>query len=133
VHTPTSVIKSFEVEADEFWVSVDISEQKLYAHRGNEVINEFVVSTGLFQTPTPLGAFTAYRKYETYTMQGETESIPNVKWSTFFHNGYAIHGTYWHNNFGEKMSRGCINMTDEDAKFIYGLVEEGNTRIYVHE
>ena len=133
VHTPTSVIKSFEVEPDEFWVSVDISEQKLYAHRGNEVIKEFVVSTGLFLTPTPLGAFTAYRKYETYTMAGVEESIPNVKWSTFFQGPYAIHGTYWHSNFGEKMSRGCINMTDEDAKIVYDLMIEGHTRIYVHE
>jgi len=27
----------------------------------------------------------------------------------FFYQGYAIHGAYWHNNFGRPMSHGCVN------------------------
>lgn len=39
--------------------------------------------------------------------------------SVFASGGVAMHSTYWHNNYGEPMSHGCVNLTPEDAKFIY--------------
>ena len=45
--------------------------------------------------------------------------LPNVPNNMFFHQGYAIHGAYWHNNFGHPMSHGCINMKIADAKTLY--------------
>ncbi len=41
----------------------------------------------------------------------------------FFHEaGYAFHGTYWHDNLGTPMSRGCVNMRIEDAKWLFRWV-----------
>jgi len=131
VHTPTSVSKSFEVEAGEFWMEIDLSQQVLYAYRGDQQINEFVISSGKVLTPTPLGSYEVYSMYEEYTMLGQDGNIPGVKWSMFFHHGYAIHATDWHNSFGKPMSRGCINMRTDDAKWLYDRVDEG-TRVYVH-
>ncbi|KAA3644038.1 MAG: hypothetical protein DWQ07_18150 [Chloroflexi bacterium] len=37
--------------------------------------------------------------------------------------GYAFHGTYWHNNYGIQMSRGCVNMRNEDAKWLFRWLE----------
>jgi hypothetical protein len=31
----------------------------------------------------------------------------------------ALHGAYWHNNFGTPMSHGCVNLRNEDAKWLY--------------
>ncbi len=46
--------------------------------------------------------------------------LPGVPWTAFFaEGGYAIHGAYWHNNFGAPMSRGCINLRPADAQWIY--------------
>jgi len=46
--------------------------------------------------------------------------LPGVPWVCFFHEtGVAFHGTYWHHNFGRKMSHGCINMHTEEAKWLY--------------
>ena len=52
--------------------------------------------------------------------------LPNVPYTMFFSNdkvaasrGYALHGTYWHNNFGHPMSHGCINMKTSEAGIIY--------------
>jgi len=132
VHTPTSVIKSFEVEPDEFWIDVDLSEQALYAYSGSEVINKFVISSGLFHTPTPPGSYEIYAMYLDYTMAGVDGSIPHVPFSMFFHGEYALHGTFWHNSFGEKMSRGCINLTVEDSEWIYERAEKG-THVYIHQ
>ena len=47
--------------------------------------------------------------------------LPGVPWVSFFvfETGVAFHGTYWHYNFGRRMSHGCVNMTMEDAKWLY--------------
>ena len=46
--------------------------------------------------------------------------LPGVPWVSFFHkDGYAFHGTYWHDNFGRKMSHGCVNMQNAAAKWLY--------------
>jgi hypothetical protein len=46
--------------------------------------------------------------------------LPGVPWNTFFHrSGTAIHGTYWHNDFGVPRSHGCLNVSTEAAHWIY--------------
>ena len=52
---------------------------------------------------------------------GDSFSLPGVPWTCFFASpgGYAFHGTYWHNNFGLQMSHGCVNMRNEDAKWLF--------------
>src|SRR5271157_511608 len=44
-----------------------------------------------------------------------------VPWPTFFNItvGAAIHGVFWHNDFGNQKSHGCVNVTPEDAKWIF--------------
>ena len=56
----------------------------------------------------------------TLRSDAEAYELPGVPWVSYFEmNGYAIHGTYWHNNFGIVMSHGCVNMRSDDAKWIY--------------
>ena len=47
--------------------------------------------------------------------------LPGVSWVCFFNHpsGLAFHGTYWHDNFGSRMSHGCVNLRSEDAKWLY--------------
>jgi lipoprotein-anchoring transpeptidase ErfK/SrfK len=50
----------------------------------------------------------------------EAYELPGVPWTTFFaQNGVALHGTYWHTNYGMTMSHGCVNMRTEEAKWIF--------------
>ena len=58
-------------------------------------------------------------------MSGAGYYLPNVEFVSYFYKGYAIHGTYWHNNFGQPMSHGCVNMTNADASWIYGWAPMG--------
>ena len=58
-------------------------------------------------------------------------SLPNVRFNMYFHQGYAMHGAYWHNNFGQPMSRGCVNMREEEAERLYRFVDLG-TEVWVH-
>ncbi|RPI87542.1 MAG: murein L,D-transpeptidase [Chloroflexi bacterium] len=46
--------------------------------------------------------------------------LPGVPWVTYFtKSGIAIHGTYWHNDYGKPRSHGCVNVNSQAAKWIY--------------
>ncbi len=49
--------------------------------------------------------------------------LPGVPWNVFFdRSGTAIHGTYWHNDFGVPRSHGCVNVSIDAARWIYRWV-----------
>jgi LysM repeat protein len=113
------------------WIEVDLSSQRVYARSGNTVVKSFVVSTGTSQYPTVTGRFRVYAKYSSTTMSGPGYYLPGVPWTMYYYKGYAIHGTYWHNNFGRPMSHGCINMRTGDAAWLYSWAPHG-TLVVVH-
>jgi lipoprotein-anchoring transpeptidase ErfK/SrfK len=50
----------------------------------------------------------------------KTFDLPGVPWVTYLtQKGVALHGTYWHNDFGKPRSHGCINVSSEAAKWLY--------------
>ena len=114
-----------------FWIEVDLSTQTLFAYRGNQIINAFLISSGTEAFPTVTGTYQIYAKYSQYTMRGPDYDIPDVPYTMFFYKGYSIHGTYWHHNFGTEMSRGCVNMKTEEAAWIYENAPVG-TYVIIH-
>jgi lipoprotein-anchoring transpeptidase ErfK/SrfK len=104
---------------NEKWIDVDLSEQRVVAYAGTKPVRAFVISSGLPQTPTVTGEFRIRMKVRSQTMSGPDYYLPNVEWVQYFYEDYAFHGTYWHNNFGQPMSRGCVNMTNEDAQWLF--------------
>ncbi|BBB49524.1 L,D-transpeptidase [Pelolinea submarina] len=114
-----------------FWIEVDLNTQTLFAYRGNQIINAFLISSGTEAFPTVTGTYQIYAKYSQYTMRGPDYDIPDVPYTMFFYKGYSIHGTYWHHNFGTEMSRGCVNMKTEEAAWIYENAPVG-TYIFIH-
>ncbi len=101
------------------WILVDLSEQRLYAYEGDVVVNVFVVSTGVAATPTVTGSYRIYARYRYADMRGPGYYLKDVPYVMYFYKSYGIHGTYWHNNFGRPMSRGCVNMRISDAEWLY--------------
>jgi len=109
-----------DLPADEArWIRVDLSEQVVLAYEGEKAVRAFVVSSGLPRTPTVLGEFRIRTKVKEQVMSGPDYYLPGVKWVQYFYAGYSFHGTYWHNNFGQPMSHGCLNMTNADAKWLF--------------
>jgi lipoprotein-anchoring transpeptidase ErfK/SrfK len=113
------------------WIDVDLGKQRLYAYEGNSIIRTFVVSTGTRQHPTVRGQYRIYVKYRYASMSGPGYYLPNVPYVMYFYQGYGIHGTYWHNNFGTPMSHGCINMRTDDAGWLYNWASVG-TLVNIH-
>ena len=64
-------------------------------------------------------------------MSGPGYRLPNVQWVQYFVGANALHGTYWHHNFGHPMSHGCVNLTNKDARFLYNWAPYG-TPVVVH-
>ena len=120
---------------DDKHILVSIDEQRLTAFEGDKVALRTKVSTGMptetplgmLPTETPRGRFRVQTKMPSrhmgegnLTADLEAYELPGVPWVCFFHKeGIALHGTYWHDNFGRAMSHGCINMRNEDAKWLY--------------
>lgn len=100
-------------------IVIKVTLQKLYAMENSQVIKKFSVSTGLLNTPTVLGKYSIYKKVISTSMRGEGYDLANVPWVMAFYNNYSIHGTYWHDNFGQPMSHGCVNMKTDEAKWLY--------------
>lgn len=109
-----AVLGTTNASGEEKWIEVSLEEQKLRAWEGNKLFMEFPISSGLW-APTPTGTFAIWHKTRSQTMAGGSKALgtyynlPNVPNNMFFHQGYAIHGAYWHNNFGHPMSHGCVN------------------------
>jgi lipoprotein-anchoring transpeptidase ErfK/SrfK len=115
----------------ERWIDVDLSQQRLVAYEGDAPVYSVIVSTGLPGTPTVTGQYRIYVKYPAQTMSGPGYYLPDVPYVMYFYLGYGIHGTYWHNNFGQPMSHGCVNTPTPDAQWLYNWAEVG-TLVNVH-
>lgn len=115
----------------ERWIDVNLSEQRVYAYEGDVVVNSFLASTGVAQTPTVTGKYKIYVKVRVQDMSGPGYYLRDVPWVMFFYDEYGFHGTYWHNNFGTPMSRGCVNLTIDDAAWLFNWASVG-TVVNVH-
>lgn len=114
-----------EIEGDTRWVDIDLSLQQAYAYEGYTLVNTFVVSTGTYLHPTVQGEFHVYVKYRYADMSGPGYYLPDVPYVMYFYQGYGLHGTYWHNNFGTPMSHGCVNFRTEDAGWLFDFLPLG--------
>ena len=113
------------------WIEVNLSEQTLTAWQGDVAVMHTSISSGRSNTPTVTGRFTVGNKYKAQRMTGPGYDLPNVPWVMYFHGSYAIHGAYWHNNFGVPMSHGCVNMRTDESQMLYEWAPAG-TEVYVH-
>lgn len=107
------------------WILIELSKQQITAYQDGVPLKTVSVSSGLPGTPTVTGDFTIYSKLPDQTMTGPGYYLPGVPWVMYFYRGYAIHGTYWHNNFGQPMSHGCVNLRTEDALWFYDFAPLG--------
>ena len=110
-------------------IYVDLEKQLLSAYQGDKLFMQTLVSTGKWGR-TPPGEYTIWVKMRATRMSGgqgnDYYNLPNVPYVMFFANskvpkisGFALHGAYWHNNFGHPMSHGCVNMRQIDAEKLY--------------
>lgn len=113
----------------ERWISVNLDEQTITAYEDGQLIYATVVSTGRYGVWTQPGAFQVWAKLERDNMTGGIGEgfyyLEDVPWVLYFDQARALHGTYWHKQFGAPNSRGCVNLSITDARWFFEFAEEG--------
>jgi lipoprotein-anchoring transpeptidase ErfK/SrfK len=127
---------SKDIPGNEKRIEISLRRQTLTAFEANNPIFSTSIASGIpssgptengIPTDTPKGKYYISLKMPSKHMgDGEITSdldayeLLGVPWSCFFvSTGVACHGTYWHNNFGTRMSHGCVNMRNEDALWLF--------------
>jgi LysM repeat protein len=113
-------------------IVVRLGKQIVEAYENGRLIRTVSVSTGLPDTPTVTGTFSIYAKRPFQTMTGPGYFLPDVPYVMYFYESYGLHGTYWHDKFGQPMSHGCVNLPTGDAQWFYDWAEIG-TPVLVKE
>jgi lipoprotein-anchoring transpeptidase ErfK/SrfK len=113
-----------DLDSKDKLVKVNLTYQTLSCFEGGQEVYFCRVSTGLAEKSTPLGDHTTWRKLVSVHMAGGTVAAgfdtPGISWTNLFvGEGVAIHATFWHNDFGQPRSHGCVNCKPEDAKWIW--------------
>jgi len=137
------------------WIDVNLKRQTLVAFEGSTPVFATLVSSGRNEHETPPGSFRIREKHIAATMDGDADiatdgpySIEDVPYIEYFNGGYALHGAFWHGEFGHVKSHGCVNLAPWDAKALFGWTdpqlpegwhavfatkERPGTRVVVHE
>ncbi len=121
-----------EVGPDERWIDVDLAGQTLVAYEGKRPVYATLVSTGRgpegSDTATPKGTHRIWVKLTTTNMDNleheDADShylIEDVPYVQFFDHAVALHGAFWHQDFGRVHSHGCVNLAPLDARWLFGF------------
>lgn len=126
---------------NERWIDVDLATQTLVAYEGSKPIFATLVSTGVGRgndpTATHKGTFRIWVKLLSSTMdnlesndkddsahpaiEGPRYSIEDVPYVQFFDKAIALHGVFWHDDFGKPRSHGCVNLAPRDAARLFSM------------
>ncbi len=139
INVPVSYSERSTIKAGNYdkWLQIDLTNKRLYAYAGGELVNEFLVSAGAPATPTVVGEYKIKSKIRVQTMRGLNADgskyiQPNVEYVNYFYQDYAIHGNYWRPDsvFGNvNTSHGCVGLRNNDAKWVYDWAGIGTTVI----
>ena len=118
-------------------IFIDVHKQELTAFENDIAVLTTRISSGTNYTDdegnvhnffTPEGDYAIQRKKPSRRMVGgaaadDFYNLPGVPWVSYFtHSGAALHGTYWHNDYGRRRSHGCVNVTSDVSKWLYRWV-----------
>jgi len=113
------------------WIDISIRRQLLVAYEGHRPVFATLVSTGRGAMGDPekthatvRGTYMIHSKHIAGTMDGddvtaEAFDLRDVPYIQYFYQGYALHGAYWHDDFGKVRSHGCVNLSPADAAWLF--------------
>ncbi len=124
-----------DLAPNEKWIDVNLKTQTLVAFVGERPVFATLVSTGRMNDDdkekdhrTKPGVFRIREKHVAATMDGDVAadgpySIEDVPWIMYFNASIALHGAFWHSNFGHVQSHGCVNLSPADARTLFGWTD----------
>lgn len=124
------------VETDR-WIEINLYEQVMLVHEGDRIVYATLVTTGSEPFFTQPGVFKIYKKIDHEYMRGSFEAdrsdyyyLEDVPYIMYYDQARALHGAYWHTNFGYKSSHGCVNLSIADSHWLFDWANMDET-VYV--
>jgi lipoprotein-anchoring transpeptidase ErfK/SrfK len=113
-----------EIKPRDKWVHLDLDEQTFVAYEGNEPVFASLISSGKKGYRTRAGLYRIVKKYLTTTMDATDPidgfyRIEEVPWTMYYWRSFAVHGAFWHDDFGQVRSHGCTNIAPADARWLF--------------
>jgi len=135
-YIPPEEFEPIHSEAKNKELHVSLTDQRIDCYEDGQLVFSTLTSSGS-ALPTPKGDHAVVYKQPSRHMYTDPEDpvsggpsdedffdLPGVPFNTFFTTlGHAIHGTWWHGDYGRPRSHGCLNVTEQDARWIYRWVE----------
>ena len=136
-------------------VVVSLEEQALRVYDNGKLVNAFLVTSGRPEKPSPPGTWwVEVKKSPTVFKAGVPQSSPDwypdtpINYAMQYHsNGYFLHDSWWRSDYGPTTnfphadssgdpfsaqgSHGCVNMSKDNAAWLYGFVSL-NTTVLVY-
>jgi lipoprotein-anchoring transpeptidase ErfK/SrfK len=113
-------------------IAVDTYEQTLGVYLDGRLIFATLVSSGSSYFPTRTGTFQVWARLLEGKMSGaylddrrDYYFLEDVPWILYYDGDRALHGAYWHDNFGVRSSHGCVNLSPRDARWLYDFARVG--------
>lgn len=105
-------------------IQVNLKTNTITAYENGNLVKSVRCSSGILKrdTATPRGEMSVLYKMHTSHMRdrARTYDLSGVAFPTYFTWwGHAIHGTYWHNDWGTYRSHGCLNVPNEAARWFW--------------
>ena len=128
--TPSSPPES--LEPGERWIDVSVAEQVAVAYEGERPVFATLVSTGRDRrgNRTPLGEHRIWVKLAYSDMSNLSHpyatrnyAIEDVPWVQYFEGDNGLHAAFWHDDFGNRRSHGCVNLSPLDARTLFDFTE----------
>ena len=117
------------------WIESSVWQGWMIAFEGTRPVFATLIAPGRGGTPkkgvdaietaaTPVGVFPITGKFATATMVAPGDLVhSDVPWAQNFSGPHALHGAYWHNDWGDRKSGGCVNVSPIDGKWLFEFTE----------
>lgn len=115
-------------DAHSNWIDVDLDQQLMIVYEADTPVFATLLSSGRRKDDTPPGLYRLRSKSAITKMAAEEREfshyeVSEVPWATRFRSGLYFHAAYWHDDFGNAVSHGCVNLSPIDARWVYDWTE----------
>lgn len=121
VFVALTVFGATTAEAERIDIIISKAGQKMTVKVDGSTEYVWPVSTGAAGYDTPSGKFRPFRMEEDHFSK-EWDDAPMPHSIFFTPQGHAIHGSLYVKSLGRRASHGCVRLSPDNAKILFGLV-----------